>query len=212
MKCKWISEDALDAAVSSLTNSSTAAMLKARNNRMKNVMDPFQSLIMASTFNISVEEQFDSMQDVNAALRGISNALGKFHQNVLSSVDGWVDHDRGFDLLCSEQKILAEVKNKHNTMNASNRRAVESELQSAVRQRPPGWRAFLVIIIPKKPERYTREISKGVFETDGASFYELATGERDAIHQLFHELSERLGVTNTIKSHCYKLMLQSLPK
>ena len=31
------------------------------------------------------------------SVTGVASAIGNFHQNVLSSVDGWVDHDAGYD-------------------------------------------------------------------------------------------------------------------
>ena len=41
---------------------------------------------------------------------------------ILGSVDGWDNHDAGYDLECDARIILAEIKNKWNTMNSSNRR------------------------------------------------------------------------------------------
>ena len=91
----------------------------------------------------------------------------------MSSVRGWADHDASYDIENERLKILAEVKNKHNTMSSKNRKIVVDDLVTAVEIKR-GWRAYLVIVIPKKPQRYRKpiHISKPVFEIDGSSFYE----------------------------------------
>ncbi len=48
--------------------------------------------------------------------------------------------------------MLAEVKNKHNTMNQSNRNQVIDDISTAVRQKGRGWQGYLVTIIPKTSE------------------------------------------------------------
>lgn len=141
----------------------------------------------------------------------MSGALGTFHQSILGSVCGWENHDALYDLKSPERRVVAEVKNKWNTMNASNRRQVESDLAAAVRCLRGNWEAYLVLVIPRKPERYMINISNHVIETDGASFYHLVTGFPNAIHDLFDELSLKLAPTEAIASYCSKVMSQSLP-
>lgn len=86
---------------------------------------------MASTDSESLEEfQYD-----HSVVRSGSNAIGEIHQSVLVSVEGWENHDSGYDLESKKDRVLAEVKNKHNTMNKPNRRVVISELKTALRQK-----------------------------------------------------------------------------
>ena len=106
---------------------------------------------------------------------------------------------------------VAEVKNKWNTMNTANRREVETELQTAVRQRR-NWTAYLVLVIPRVPERYTRPILPNrVFETDGASFYHKATDDPNALHDLFDHLCEAISPSDEVAEHCQSVLAQSLP-
>ncbi len=128
---------------------------------------------------------------------------------MLGSANGWENHDRGFDLISEREQKLAEVKNKHNTMNAANRREIEDGLRSAVRQRPREWTAYLVIVIPKTPERYCHEIAPNVLETDGASFYELVSGRNNAMHDVLDHLSDNLDVRHNVAAWVREL--NSLP-
>lgn len=142
----------------------------------------------------------------------MSNALGEFHQKVLGGVDGWINHDAGYDLECPARRILAEVKNKHNTMNTSNREKVIGDLDTAVRQKGRGWTGCLVVVVPKRPERYARRITnREVYETDGASFYHEVTGSPNALHDLFDTLCNELTPSSEITAYCERMMAQSFP-
>ena len=150
---------------------------------------------------------------------GISSAIGNFHQRILSRVDGWKNHDAGYDLENAKKKIIAEVKNKHNTMNASNREKVIEELSTALRQKGLGWRAYLVVVIPKKPERYEKKLQntarRDIREIDGASFYAMTTGEKTALRDLFDTVICSLNSVEEIpvevQKHCMEIFNQSIP-
>jgi len=209
---EWISDSDLENAIHVLCNSAKNTIRQAGDRRIKNVVDPFSSVLIASSFNLRTVGDLDNMQDAGAALRGMSNFLGDFHQNVLGSIPGWINHDAGYDLECPGKSIIAEVKNKHNTMNASNTEAVISGLDTAVRQKKGNWKAYLVQIIPKHPKRSTNMVSnRGVYVVDGASFYHLATGESNAIHDLFDRFCEMLSLSHEVCDYCKRIMTSSLP-
>ena len=132
----------------------------------------------------------------------MSNALGIFHQTVLGSVNGWEDHDTGYDLKCSERMIIAEVKNKWNTLNAPSKEQAVGNLATVIRNMKGPWTAYLVQIVPKPPVRYEKSHGKNVIETDGASFYHEVTGYPNAIHDLFDVLSSRLTPSDKIAAYC----------
>ena len=48
-------------------------------------------------------------------------------------------------------------------------------------------------------------------ETDGASFYHIATGEPNAIHDLFEYLRDALKPSSDITAYCREIMEASLP-
>ena len=209
----WITDDALNEKIDLLVENASRASEHAERNIVANVIDPFSSLLVAKTFDIKAKSSLRGTQRAVSAIHGLSNHLGTFHQSILGSVAGWEDHDAGYDLECFDKQMLAEVKNKHNTMNASNREKVVDELKTAVRQKGRGWQAYLVIIIPKRPVRYEEELPTApkVLEIDGASFYHKVTGCPNAIHDLFNVVSDKISPSAKIAKYCRKIMTSSLP-
>jgi hypothetical protein len=209
----WISDEKLSDEINTLLKRAQNAWEKAEERRIHNVIDPFQSLVIASVFDIRKREELSYTQRVESAIRGLSNAIGNFHQQILGSVDGWENHDAGYDLECSTCRIVAEVKNKWNTMNAPNRRQVEMDLGTAIRQKSGNWTGYLVFVIPRHPQRYQKPLSEGrnLFEIDGASFYELVTGDPNAIHDLLDKLCDAITPSSDIADYCRQIMMDSLP-
>ena len=207
----WIDESAFLEAVAVLKQHAEDALNESETRRKRNVVDPFLSLLIASTFGVENPEELIRLQQVESAMRGMSGALGVFHQTVLASVSGWENHDALYDLKCPERRIVAEVKNKWNTMNAANRRQVETDLGAAIRSMRGRWTAYLVVVIPRKPNRYEKVLASNITEIDGASFYQLATGFPNAIHDLFDELSKKLAPSEDIAAYCMQIQSQSLP-
>lgn len=207
----WIDENSFDFAVQNLKHGALDALANAEKRRRKNVVDPFHTLLLASTFDVKASSNLVELQQAESAIRGMSGSLGTFHQSILGSVGGWQNHDALYDLKNEDRKIVAEVKNKWNTMNTANRRQIESDLDTSIRSLRGNWTAYLVLVIPRKPDRYRKAISKGVFETDGASFYHLATGYPNAIHDLFDALVDALAPSNEIGAYCRAILEQTLP-
>lgn len=87
-------------------------------------------------------DTLSKVQQINSASIGISSAVGHFHQKILGSVEGFINHNTGYDLECVDRKIIAEVKNKHNTMNEQNRDKVVGDLETALSQKQGDWTAY----------------------------------------------------------------------
>ena len=213
-KLGWISDEDLERALVKFRNAAASALDDARRRQQKNVIDPFLSLLIASTFSIDKREVLTRFQESESAVRGMSNALGHFHQDVLSGVEGWVNHDAGYDLERESQRAIAEIKNKHNTMNASNRDKVVGDLDTAVRVKGRGWRGYLVIFVPRTSKRYEKRLrtQRPVFEIDGTSFYENVTGTPSALHDLFSVLCNELTGSQEIADYCQGLMKAAIPQ
>lgn len=211
-KIPWISKKDFNNAVGYMLSSVNKARTEASKRLIKNVIDPFTALMLAATSDINDPKDLLGHQAMASAIRGIPQAVGKFHQNILGSVSGWEDHDAGYDLENVSRRMLAEVKNKHNTMNASNRDKVIQDLDVAVRQKQTRnrWTGYLVIIVPKSKERYEKDISlsssRTLVEIDGASFYALATGHQDALRNLYDVLVDQLidhpDIDDQIRDRC----------
>ena len=157
---QWISEKDLDSAIEKLCESARKSLKNVTSRQKKNGVDPFYSLLITNTFEIKQKSDLLELQDKNSALRGMSNAIGNFHQNILGSVSGWENYDSGYDLENLEKKILAEIKNKHNTMNKDNKDKVYSKLQTALELKRGCWKGYLVSILPKKAKYYKERLKK----------------------------------------------------
>lgn len=122
---------------------------------------------------------------------------------------------RGFRVTVTYQP-LAEIKNKHNTMNAKTRKVVTQDLETVLETKR-NWTAYLVIIIPK-PQRYKRRLhmTRPLFDVDGASFYELVTVEPAAIRNLFSAVIDILNsnghrVSDGAERYCRTVFDKSMP-
>lgn len=218
-RLSWMADGKLTRILFATLERAQAASDEAEGRMKKNVIDPFSSLISAATFGVTEGNMLSSAQQAESASKGIASAVGSFHQQILGKVEGFRDHDAGYDLECASRQIIAEVKNKHNTMNAANRREVINELETAIRQKSGRWDAFLVIIIPKKPERYRKQIGKEIYEVDGASFYELATGSRTALHDLYYAVEDIITegiypevLSKSVLEYCKTALLAGIPE
>ncbi len=207
----WVSEDDFERELVRLKTSCRNALSESERRRKKNVVDPFLSLMKSDTFRIKSVCELRSSQDTESANRGLSNAIGLFHQGILGSVEGWENHDDVYDLRSEKKKMIVELKNKHNTMNSTDRSGVIQKLSNSIQKEAADWTAALVLIIPSEPERYRKNIGNRIIEMDGASFYHLVTGHSDAIRQLFEHLSNRLSIPDEIRLHCREILDHSLP-
>jgi hypothetical protein len=140
------------------------------------------------------------------AQKTLLNHIGGFHQNILGAVKGWENMKTGavVDVVSEKHKVIAEVKNKHNTLSGGKRSDQYGNLEKLVMQKASryhGFTAYFVTIIPKSPERFDRPFTPSEKETgarvqenplireiDGSSFYELVTGRKDALAELFKAL------------------------
>jgi hypothetical protein len=132
-------------------------------------------------------------------------------------VSGWenLGIGQGVDLVCHSRKIIAEVKNKHNTVTFGKLADQYYMLERLVTPKVSQYKdytSYFVNIIPRRPKRVDETFEpsdkdKGmkcpknelIRITDGASFYSLVTGVDDALKQLFKVLptviEDNIGIT-----------------
>ena len=139
-----------------LIDAAKRAAVEVEENPYRNVIDPFSSLIDAARQGMSTEEWM-SQEKARQTQKAFQNAVGDFHQDILGSMPGWVNAGRGgsFDVSNLELKIIAEIKNKHNTMNAGAQLKVYDNLAGYLDfGRSDTKKAYVVQIIPEKPKPY----------------------------------------------------------
>lgn len=169
---------------------------KARKSGFNAPPDPFTIATQAVLFDQDSESMmaFEKLRAIN---KTISNSVGEFHQSVLGLADGW--NNLGptggvVDLMVSRDdgsRLMAvEVKNRYNTIKASDEKSMWDKLD--LLSRSQGGVGYIVQIVPKTAERYDRpwQVSgrqprETVRCCDGATAYELAFHRRDALKELY---------------------------
>ncbi|MEQ1638300.1 MAG: Eco47II family restriction endonuclease [Methylococcales bacterium] len=203
----FISDEALFKAVKHLLEIALKARTKADQEFDRNVIDPFAILFEMSGF--SVDEPLWLVGEKNRqAQKTLQNHVGTFHQAILGMMAGWQDLGTGgvVDVVSTTGKIIAEIKNKHNTVKGSDKVKVYDQMETLVMTKGHQYKdftAYYVEIIPKSNSRYNKpftppDSAKGqprranplIRQIDGYSFYALATGVPNALEQLFLALPD----------------------
>jgi len=198
----WISDPVLTKAVSSLLATARAAKNKAEKMFGSNVIDPFSAIFEMAGFEMTYDEWIISEKS-RQAQKTLQNFVGEFHQALLGSCTGWENMGRGniIDLYNMNKNIVAEIKNKFNTISGGKLADLYWSLESAVMNKTSIYKEFTsyyVVIIPDSPERFDKPFTPSDKEKgqkcpknelirymDGASFYDLVTGDQNALENLF---------------------------
>jgi len=201
----FIDDYKLEEVVSNTLTVAERALNASDKKFEKNVIDPFLAIFEIAGFGVDSATWLNN-EKMRQAQKSLSNHIGIFHQYLLGSIDGWQSLPTGeiVDIVCHDRKIIAEIKNKHNTIKGSNKSDLYYNLESLVMQKKQAYKdytAYYVEIIPKKPVRYDEpftpsDSSKGakcaynekVRVIDGYSFYALVTGIDNALEELFNAL------------------------
>lgn len=171
----------------------------AEKNLYRNAIDPFSAVFEASRLGVSLS-QWIELEATRQTQKTLQNAVGDFHQKLIGCVATWKDMGTGsvIDLENKTKKIIAEVKNKHNTTKGNHKVAIYDDIKFGLDGIYKGFTGYYVEIIPKNKKRYNKEFTpsdnkthsrrptnKHIRQIDGYSFYELATGEKDALKKLY---------------------------
>ena len=204
---KYISDDDLISEVKKVLDVVINRKKQAPEKFHENVIDPFSTLFEAAIFDIK-HSGWRRTETIRQCQKTLTSKIGKFHQNILGHVTGWVNlktgSESGVDLQCKNKKLIAEVKNKHNTITGGklvNEYIALEELIMPKASKFVGYTAYFVTIVPSKPsgidEPFTpsnkktgvRCVSnKNIRIIDGASFYALVTGRENALGELYKAL------------------------
>lgn len=199
----WISDADLTQHVKSLLSATQSAKASAFASLNKNVMDPFSAVFQMSGFAMTYNDWIKS-EEARQSQKTMQNFVGAFHQNILGSCAGWQNMNTGnnIDLVNTNQSVIAEVKNKHNTISGGDLSDLYYRLDKLVMPNASAYKGFTsyhVAIIPKTPIPYnipftpsnratsTKCSSNALIRMiDGASFYSLVTGSNTALKDLFN--------------------------
>ena len=201
----FVSDERFESIVKDVLNAGIEAKKKTAAKLGKNVIDPFAAVFEMGAFNLEFDD-WKKSEIVRQTQKTLSNQMGIFHQKFLGSVAGWKDLGvgKGIDLLNTEKKIIAELKNKHNTIKGSDQVGLYDELEKLVMpngQQYKGYTAYYVYIVPKPAGRVDKVFTPSdkksstrcspndlIRQMDGDSFYALVTGVDNALEQVFNAL------------------------
>lgn len=189
----FISDADFDAATRTLIERIRDADSQMSARLEKNVRDPFALLAQACVLGDDLES-LNRLDGARALAQAIASATGGFHQSILGSMPGWTQQDGLVDLFNEEDRIAAEVKNKHNTMNADTTKQVIDNISQFMRTKRWGQRGrgYLVTILPKRPGAAPVSVGERIEQIDGRAFYAIASGVNDALEQVFEQLEGRI--------------------
>lgn len=201
----YINDDVLRNLVKDVLQVVLRKMQSVEKDFHKNVIDPFAALFEASISAIP-HDTWKNVEMVRQCQKTLTNHIGELHQKILGNVAGWEDLGTGgiVDLVCHEKKIIAEIKNKHNTVTGGKLGDQYNALERLVAPKAStykGYTAYFVNVVPKKPERINKPFrpsdkDKGmklpenehIRIIDGASFYTLVTGRDNALEEFYSAL------------------------
>jgi Eco47II restriction endonuclease len=201
----WITDKNLSDCVRDVLIKGLAGIDKAEKDFYRNGVDPFSATFDAACNNMTSFDEWIITERRRQSQKTLQNALGHFHQYILSHVDGWhIPEENFIDLVCEDKSMVVELKNKHNTVKKSDLKSVYDELQEAVMHKTSryrGFTAYYVTIIPSTHEKFNRPFTPSdnatktlkpenslIREIDGFSFYGIATGVETALSDLFEVL------------------------
>lgn len=215
-KLSYIADEVLVGDVKHLLAIANEAKAKAERDFTRNVIDPFAVLFEMSGFGVD-EFTWEKGEKNRQIQKTLQNHVGAFHQRVLDAVPGWEDKGTGgvIDLVNNQQKIIAEVKNKYNTVKGSDKVKIYDQLEMQVMTKGhqfKGYEAYYVEVLPHSRQRYDKEFKPSdnargeqrkpnplIRQIDGYSFYGLVTGVPDALRQLFTVLPDIIEENSEFK-------------
>ncbi len=184
-------------------------------NIHENVLDPFSSIIEASINDLSFDNWIKS-EKTRQYQKTLQNTIGNLHQQLLSNIKGVEDLGVGsiVDIICKEKKIIAEIKNKHNTTKGNHKKEIYDDIAGLLaKDEFKGYTGYYVEIIPKKSTQFNEEFTppdnttktnrpsrKDIRKIDGRSFYEILTGDKDAIFKMYDKIVEILKKNYNLKN------------
>lgn len=173
--------------------------------------DPFSAVFECASLGISMSEWLITYESRRLRQKTLQNHIGKLHEVAISCFPGWELSDSTADVESKEKRIVAEIKNKHNTMNSSSALATYRKLEHLVDGSYEGYQSYIVQIIPKKTSKpyelnFTPSDSSKKNAKQSPSRKDIKIIDGESFYALVND-----GNIETI-TEVYKLMIESLKK
>jgi hypothetical protein len=161
----------------------------------RNLIDPIKLTFDAKIYGKSFEQIVES-ECVRQIDKANTNHIGYFHQNLFRLVgNGWKVPDTGFDIINDHRKIYVELKNKHNTMNASSAQSTYMSMQQKLLEDPDAHCLLVEVIATKSQDILWEATLHGrhyanerIRRVSIDKFYEIVFNDRTAFMRLCRAL------------------------
>ena len=195
----WIDQNALYDGIKSIFSK---ALGLARPNR-ELPPDPFTIIAQAAIADAPFDAALD-FEHQRALNKTISNAVGGMHQHILGLAPDWeslgqhgglldVRTVQGYAHPRFKKPVVAEIKNRFNTIKASDEAGEWDKIKAAAKFAKA--QGYLFQITPKTPQRYDRPWTPShrtadpdVRVCDGATAYEIVFGRPTALKEVYMAL------------------------
>lgn len=185
-----------------------------------NTLDCFSAVIDATLLGKSLAEWRKDVEEPRQTQKSIQNIVGELHEIVIGTVDDYENLEVGkvIDVLSDKHRLIAEIKNKHNTTKGNHKVEIYDALKTQLDMDYIGYTGYYVEILPpsnckkydkpftpsdnkiKDKSKKQRPSNERIRLIDGRSFYAKITGHHNAIDELYNELPSILQ--DILK--CYK--------
>ncbi len=177
----------------------------------KNTLDGFSVSIEALVSGICLKDQM-KREKFHQTRKTSQNILGLLHKLAMTSLPGVckppLTHGKNqkpseqIDIICHDKKLIAKIKNKHNTVWGANKHNVHKTLVNILSEYS-GYRCYFVEVLPKNAKidndgkiflpsnRENNRLvikNKNIIQIDGKSFYQLLTGNENALQELYNNV------------------------
>lgn len=199
--------------------------------------DPFTMVSQAKILDSTLEDML-IFEELRSSNKSLSNEVGLWHQKVLGLADNWEELGSngggvdlktrdGFELPTWGKPCYAEVKNRFNTIKASDEKNLWDRLDNI--SKPTGSIVYLIQIVPETPSSYDepwrpsgRQPKPSIRCCDGVTGYSMVFNRSTALYEIymalpdiFDDVYECNGISKTIhlnESEMEELFYGSFPK
>lgn len=205
---KFISDETLINKLEILKNTMYQGISEVERTYERNIIDPFLNLFDKLFFKIEDNTTWKKTEFSRQLNKKLGNLLGEFHQNLLCSLNGCTRPPSGVDFICKDKKIVAEIKNKHNTFNADSKTMSFDKIKNELKKKNrKNFKGYFVIIIPKnskdfckqfvvtsnkKNKTHYRKPQNNIYTINGEYFYEKITGSKNILKSIFFRIPNLL--------------------
>ena len=136
--------------------------------------------------------------------------------------DCYEPNEGGVDLINEEKKIIAEIKNKHNSINSGSKVASFDKLKFELEKKNrEGFTAYFVTVLPKKSDDYEykfittsnkksseyRDPNENIIAINAENFYKKITGKENVLKSIYQRIPDLIKKIDSKKENTIKQLL-----